>query len=704
MTNWLTELCGGAFMPHGQCYLWVPSLVGLHVVSDSLIALAYFSIPLLLLYLLRRRRDAPFRAVFLMFGAFIVACGTTHLLAVWTVWYPHYWLSGTVKAATALISLGTAAALVRIVPAALALPSPADLRRLNEELEDRVRVRTGDLTAANAQLLHAADQQAQAAAEVRRLNAALEQRVAELQTLFDLMPVGVGIATDATCTTIKTNPAFAALLGLPVHANASLSAPPAQAPQNFRISQDGRELRLDELPMQRATATNTALRNFEETIVRRDGTTLEVLVNAVPLRDDAGAPRGCVATFQDITAHKQAAQDRLEFERRLRETQKLESIGVLAGGIAHDFNNLLTGILGYTSLVRLGLPASEVQAQRRLESAEDSARRAAELCKQLLAYAGKGSYQLHSLSLNAVVEKSTALLKLPLGPATTLRLDLADSLPLCRADAAQLRQVLVNLVTNAAEALGDAPGTIVIRSCSTTITSADLPALVAGHHLKPGACVGLEVCDDGSGMGPATLARVFEPFFTTRFIGRGLGLPAVLGVVHGHGGGIRLTSEPGRGTTVRLFFPIEPSPAPLHAAVRPAPSVPAPAGHRGTVLVVDDEPTVRAFAAEILVGAGYRVITADDGEQALRLLRGHTAAFDAVLLDLTMPRLDGGHTLLALRLLDPALPVVLMSGHSESLVAQRFAGHGVADFLAKPFAADELTRRIRTVIAGPVPS
>ena len=703
MTNWLSELCGGAFMSHGQCYLWDPGLVGLHVVADSLIALAYYSIPLLILYFVRKRRDIPFPSIFLMFGAFIVACGTTHLLDVWTVWHPHYWLSGTVKAATAVISLGTAFALVRVVPAALALPSPADLRRLNEELESRVAARTADLTAANDRLRREADQRELAEAEVRRLNTTLEQRVAELQTLFDLMPVGVGIATDGTCATIKTNPAFADLLGLPTHANASLSAPPAQAPQNFRILKDGRDLLPSELPMQRATAENAALRNFEETLVRNDGTTTDLLVNAVPIRDESGQARGCVATFQDITAHKQAAQERLEFERRLREAQKLESIGVLAGGIAHDFNNLLTGVLGYTTLVRLSLPPSEAKAQRMLESAEQSAHRAAELCKQLLAYAGKGSYLLRSVSLHDVVEKSAALLKLPLGRSTSLQLALAADLPSCRADAAQLRQVLVNLVTNSAEAIGHAPGAVTVATSAATLTDDDLSTLAPGHHLRTGPCLCLEVRDNGCGMPPAVLARIFDPFFTTRFIGRGLGLPAVLGIVHSHGGGIRVTSQPGLGTSVRLYFPAEPTPAPLTSTGSSTPTAPSPRRQGRTVLVVDDEPTDREFAAEVLTHAGYKVVTAQDGQEALDLVRAHPVTFDVVLLDLTMPRLDGESTLLAIRLIDPTLPVLLMSGHNERFVAERFIGRGVADFLPKPFSAADLATRIRTALARPTP-
>ncbi len=697
MNSWISELCGAVFMPHGQCYLWNPTLIGLHAVSDTLIAFAYYSIPLSLLYFVRKRRDLPFPSIFLLFGGFIVACGTTHLLEVWTIWHPQYWLSGGVKFGTAAISLFTAVALVRAMPVALELPGPDALRLLNNQLEDRVRTRTADLTAANAQLRREAEQRLEAEAEVRRLNATLERRVAELQTLFDLLPVGVGIATDATCRTIRTNDAFATILGLPRHANASLSAPPGEARQSHRIFKDGRELPPAELPMQRAAANNTSIRHFEETIVRNDGTHVDVLVSAVPIRDDAGQPTGCVATFQDLTTHNHAEQQRQEFERRLQETQKLESIGVLAGGIAHDFNNLLTGILGYSSLVRTNLPPSAVAPRRMLGLVETSAKQAAELCRQLLAYAGKGIYVLRSLSLNSVVTKSTALLEVSLGRHAALHLELADDLPLCRGDSDQLRQVLVNLVTNASEAIAEKAGTVTIRTTRTALTADDLEVLVPGHALRPVDHVCLDVVDDGCGMPPATLVRIFEPFFTTKFIGRGLGLPVALGIVHGLHGGIRITSAPGTGTTVRLLFPLET--ASQSPAGHSASAFPVDALRAKRVLVVDDEQAVRHFAADALVRAGYRVTTANDGLEALAAIRAKPNGFDAVLLDVTMPRLDGESTLLALRTIAPDLPVVLMSGHKESLVTDRFVGRGLADFLQKPFVAEDLTARLEAAIA-----
>lgn len=693
MKNWLTELCSSAFMPHGQCYLWQPELVGLHAVADSLIALSYFSIPLVILHFVRHRRDLPFPAIFLMFGAFIVACGTTHLMEVITIWQPAYWLSGGIKLTTAAISLVSAVAVVRVVPAALELPSPDELRRLNATLEERVRARTAELTAANEQLRREAAQREEAEAEVNRLNTELRTRLAELQSLFKLLPVGVGIATDASCRQIRFNRAYAEMHGLPAGEHGSFSAPPVEVAKHFRTLRDGRELRPEELPMPRAIATNTPVSDFEKTIMRNDGKVVEVLAHAVPIRDETGQPCGCVATFQDITTRKQAERQRLDVERRLQQGQKLESIGVLAGGVAHDFNNLLTGILGNTSLARLELANGSHDVDRFLAEVESSSQRAAELCRQLLAYAGRGRLVVKPLDLNLCVEQALALVRLSISRKVTLDLQSGETLPPFRGDPTQIHQILMNLGLNASEAIGDKAGTITIRTERVTLAAMDLLTLQGGSEIKPGNCVCLTVADNGCGIPPESMGQIFEPFFTTKFIGRGLGLAAVLGMVHGHGGGIRVTSQVGSGTTFELFLPVL---APLH----PPSSTPLPGTTRGTVLVVDDEDTVRKVAAAALEGAGFTVVTASDGTEALAHLQREATRFDAVLLDLTMPKLDGEDTLVALRLLSPDLPVILTSGYHEKPGIQRLVARGLADFLPKPFTGSALVARVSAAIAS----
>jgi two-component system, cell cycle sensor histidine kinase and response regulator CckA len=693
MNNWFTELCGAAFMPHGQCYLWQPELMTLHAVADGLIALSYYSIPLVILHFVRKRRDIPFPAIFLMFGAFIVACGTTHLIEVWTIWEPHYWLSGIVKAFTAIISIVTTVALVRIVPAALSMPSHEDLRRLNSDLETRVQARTADLTTANARLQDEVHQREQAEAEVRNLNLRLEQRIAEMAALFDLLPVGIGIADDPECRNIRSNRALAVMLGTSTGHNISLTAPAGEVSVPFKVFKDGRELTPDELPMQTATRINRSVLEFEETIVRDDGQTIEVVANAVPLQTETGAVRGCVATFVDVTARKQAVEERLVFERQLQETQKLEGLGVLAGGIAHDFNNLLTGILGNASLARLSLQPQQTDLASSLHNIEQSSMRAADLCKQLLAYAGKGRFVIERLDLSSLVQETAHMLEVSINKKTALQLHLAAALPPFQGDATQIRQVLMNLVINASEAIGDRPGIVTIETKRVQVTADYLQRFAIHEHLSDGEYLALEVTDNGSGMSAETQARIFDPFYTTKFTGRGLGLAAVLGIVRGHKGAIKVYSEQGRGTTFKLLFPALQDDGATTAKMNFATATPwRGSGH---VLIIDDEQSVRTVANRMFQMLGFTTAIAVDGLEGVEIVRASPTAFTLVLLDLTMPRMDGEETLRNLQTINPNIRIILSSGFNEQSTINRFVGRGIAGFLPKPFTIEMLTEQLR---------
>jgi two-component system, cell cycle sensor histidine kinase and response regulator CckA len=693
MNNWFTELCGAAFMPHGQCYLWQPELMTLHAVADGLIALSYYSIPLVILHFVRKRRDIPFPAIFLMFGAFIVACGTTHLIEVWTIWEPHYWLSGIVKAFTAIISIVTTVALVRIVPAALSMPSHEDLRRLNSDLETRVQARTADLTTANARLQDEVYQREQAEAEVRNLNLRLEQRIAEMAALFDLLPVGIGIADDPECRNIRSNRALAVMLGTSTGHNISLTAPAGEVSVPFKVFKDGRELTPHELPMQTATRINRPVLEFEETIVRDDGQTIEVVANAVPLQTETGAVRGCVATFVDVTARKQAVEERLVFERQLQETQKLEGLGVLAGGIAHDFNNLLTGILGNASLARLSLQPQQTDLASSLHNIEQSSMRAADLCKQLLAYAGKGRFVIERLDLSSLVQETAHMLEVSINKKTALQLHLAAALPPFQGDATQIRQVLMNLVINASEAIGDRPGIVTIETKRVQVTADYLQRFSIHEHLSDGEYLALEVTDNGSGMSAETQARIFDPFYTTKFTGRGLGLAAVLGIVRGHKGAIKVYSEQGRGTTFKLLFPALQDDDATTAKMNFATATPwRGSGH---VLIIDDEQSVRIVANRMFQMLGFTTAIAVDGLEGVEIVRASPTAFTLVLLDLTMPRMDGEETLRNLQTINPNIRIILSSGFNEQSTINRFVGRGIAGFLPKPFTIEMLTEQLR---------
>jgi signal transduction histidine kinase len=570
------------------------------------------------------------------------------------------------------------------------------IKSLRVELENSFHSRTAALTASKEALEKEVRQREEAEAEVRRLNSTLNARVEELQTLLDLLPVGIGISRDPECREIRSNKIFAEILGIPSQQNASLSASPLEMPP-FKVLQNGRELAVNELPMQRASRENRPILDFEETIVRGDGREVQALVSAVPLHDADGRLRGCVATIQDITAKQLANQAQLDFERRLQETQKLESLGILAGGIAHDFNNLLTGILGNASIARLELPEGLTSVRGALDSLEHSALRAADLCKQMLAFAGKGRFVVEPLSLSRIVRETSDLLGASILRRSALRVDVAEGLPAIQGDATQIRQVLMNLVLNAAEALGEQSGLIHVRTSSMYATAEYLDEFAHGDRPQPGTYVCLEVTDTGPGMDRGTLSRIFDPFFTTKFAGRGLGLAAVLGIVRGHKGVIRATSQPGQGTSVKVFFPaLDQSATPPELLLKPARAPSAP----GAVLLVDDEEAVRSVAQRVMTRAGYTVVPAEDGARAVALVREQPGRFSVVLLDLTMPRMDGEEAFRQMRALRPDLPIVIMSGFNEQDTAQRFAGQGLTGFISKPFTSAMLVSKLQAIVGS----
>ncbi len=409
----------------------------------------------------------------------------------------------------------------------------------------------------------------------------------------------------------------------------------------------------------------------------------------------AGRADHLVGYLLDITERKAAAEALQQAEARLRETQRLESLGVLAGGIAHDFNNLLMGILGNAGLALNELPpASPVRAT--VQDIETAARRAADLTRQLLAYSGKGHFVVQPLDLSALVEESGQLLRTVISRRATVQARLAPGLPAVEGDATQLRQVAMNLLTNASDALGDQPGVIGLETALVHADRVTLTGMLLGDALPEGDYVALEVHDTGSGMDGETLGRIFDPFFTTKFHGRGLGLAAVLGIVRGHRGAIQVESWPGQGTRVRILLPATTRPV----ATDPAPRVSGPVAVRGagTVLVVDDEDVVRKVTRRTLERAGYAVLLAEDGLQALALLEQRHAEVSLVLLDLTMPGLGGEDTCRRIHAAWPGLPVILSSGFTADAGTADLTGAGQADFIQKPYQPAALLELARAAI------
>jgi PAS domain S-box-containing protein len=436
--------------------------------------------------------------------------------------------------------------------------------------------------------------------------------------------------------------------------------------------------------------------------ISKTGRTLHCVWNNSVLRDSTGRAVSILSLAADVTervtaetAARDAEAARATIERKLLETQKLESLGLLAGGIAHDFNNLLTGILGHTSLMLAELPAGSPDRDHATHI-ETIATRAADLCKQMLAYSGKGRFAVERVDLNDLVEDTARLLAVSISKKAALDFRLHRPIPELLADATQLRQVIMNLVINASESLGDHGGTIELASSLIHADRAYFTGAVLSPDLPEGDYVCLEVIDNGCGMESEVQARIFDPFFTTKFTGRGLGLAAVHGIVRSHGGALRVESTVGRGTTFRLLFPC----APGVRTRTGAPTVAPPTWHPGgRVLVVDDEPIVRRITARLLESLGFEVLLAADGIEAGNVFEREHGNFTFVMLDLTMPRLDGEETFHALHRLHPDTRVFLMSGFDETEAMTRFAGLGLAGFIQKPFTLGVLREKVKQVLA-----
>jgi two-component system cell cycle sensor histidine kinase/response regulator CckA len=394
---------------------------------------------------------------------------------------------------------------------------------------------------------------------------------------------------------------------------------------------------------------------------------------------------GLSVYFRDVTARK-------HFEERSRHAQKLESLGVLAGGIAHDFNNLLTAILGSASLIAEDLPADS-DLRPFAENVVNASERAGQLTRQMLAYSGRGRFVVEPLDLGVQVREITTLLEASVTSKVELVLDLQTAGVLIEADAGQLQQLIMNLVINGAEAIGSTGGRVVVSTRRQQLDSQFVSDNLAGDEIEPGEFLLLEVHDTGHGMDEATIARIFDPFFTTKFTGRGLGLAAVLGIVRGHRGALKVYSNPGQGTTFKVYLPV------TKGQVVSKPQA-APLDFRGsaTVLVVDDEEVVQKLASATLERYGYRVLIASNGREALDIFQTADREIALVLLDMTMPVMSGEETLVQLKKLRPTLRVIASSGYNEIEALRRF-GTGIKSFLQKPYRGSELAEKVKLILS-----
>jgi signal transduction histidine kinase/ActR/RegA family two-component response regulator len=426
-----------------------------------------------------------------------------------------------------------------------------------------------------------------------------------------------------------------------------------------------------------------------------DGVNITLLERPVRIQTLASAVGSALRQRRRQYELRDRLADQQRTEERLRQTQKLESLGILAGGIAHDFNNLLTGILGNISLA-LDKEPNLSPRRRYLEDAIQASERAADLTRQLLAYSGKGRFAIQNIDLSELVTQISALIQTSISKNVHVSMDLAEGLPCIEADATQLQQIVMNLIINAAEAHPpDVEGHVTVETGVAHVNDAYLRNTLAADSAGPGEYVYIEVRDSGCGIDPATLSKIFDPFFTTKFLGRGLGLAAVLGIVRGHHGALKVISKPGKGSTFRVLFPA----AGAAETPRKTTSGKADLAGTGTILVVDDEEIVRKIARSTLERWGYEVVTAENGQIAVDLFAQVADKISLVLLDLTMPVMNGEQTFRRLQQIRQDVRVILSSGYDEADAMARFRGARLAGFIQKPYTAAQLAETVKRIYA-----
>jgi PAS domain S-box-containing protein len=498
-----------------------------------------------------------------------------------------------------------------------------------------------------------------------RAERSLRESRAMLGLVFDAIPERV-FWKDRDCRYLGCNRAFALDAGVE-----TVEQVIGRTDFDFAWRAQAELYRGDDL---RVMETGLAVVNYEEPQTSPQGRDLWLRTSKTPLRNQQGEVVGILGVYEDITARKTEEQQRLALERRMQQAQKLESLGLLAGTIAHDFNNLLFAIVGNLEV----LAARTEAEQESLEAIATASKRAGDLCRQLLAYSGRGQNVVAPLDLNEVVREMTSLLRMSVKKQATLTLSLDEALPVVNADATQLRQVLLNLITNASDALGDREGEIRV-----TTSRRRVPADTAGG-LAPGDYIELAVSDTGCGMDEATRARIFEPFFTTKDTGRGLGLAAVRGIIEGHRGLLEVESAPSKGTRFRIHLP---------ALLAPPPAAAAQWRGSGKALLVDHEAADLEAQRQLAESLGFEVETALDGREALDKFAAGKFAF--VSLTLSLPRLDGLEVTRALRARDPGVKVLLTSTYDLRGSLVELDRSRPDAFLPKPVSSEGLIEALR---------
>jgi PAS domain S-box-containing protein len=653
------------FSPHGICLLWEPELIWLHVVSDGLIALAYFSIPFALAIFVSKRRDLKFGWVYWAFGIFIMACGLTHILSIYTLWVPIYGIEGLVKAFTAVASVVTAGMLWPLLPQLLKIPSPFELRQAQEALkEEEMRGRDSE------QLLQ----------QFRQAQQALRESMARLTAVVETAVDGF-ILIDARGRILLFNPACERLFGYRAeevfHENVKMLMPPTYSAHHD-----------DYIKNFLQTGDRKIIGIGREVIgLRKDGSTFPMELSVGEAKQDGESI--FVGIIHDVTGRKQT-------EEQLRQAQKMETVGQLSGGIAHDFNNLLTVIVGNAEHLSEQLKSRQ-DLQRISNDICQAGERGAELTQRLLAFSRRQLLHPREVDCHELLDSMRKLLRRTLRENIEIAITPSSEQILTFADRAQLESSVLNLALNAQDAMPDG-GHLIL---STSVASLDDEYQAQNPEIAPGEYAMITVTDDGMGMPSDVAARAFEPFYTTKEVGKGsgLGLSMVYGFAKQSNGHVSIYSEIGLGTTVRIYLPHVVGKGRKPSDQISVEEVSIPRGHE-TILVAEDDPFVRSSVILRIESLGYTVIAAVNGNDALAKLKANPA-IDMLFTDIVMPGgISGWDLAEKVREIKPGLPVVFSSGYALEMLAHKGRAPGKSLILSKPYRKAELAERLREALTG----
>jgi PAS domain S-box-containing protein len=653
------------FSPHGICLLWEPELIWLHVVSDAVIAMAYFSIPFALAIFVSKRRDLKFGWVYWSFGIFILACGLTHILSIYTLWVPVYGIEGLVKAATAVASIATAGMLWPLLPKLLTIPSPFELRQVQEALkEEESKGRDSE------QLLQ----------QFRQTQQALRESMARLTAVVETAVDGF-ILIDARGRILLFNPACERLFGYRAdevfHENVKMLMP-----QTYSSHHD------DYIKNFIRTAERKIIGIGREVVgLRKDGSTFPMDLSVGEAHQDGESI--FVGIIHDLTGRNQT-------EEQLRQAQKMEMVGQLSGGIAHDFNNLLTVIVGNAEHLSDQLKSRQ-DLQRVADDICQAGERGAELTQRLLAFSRRQLLQPRPTDCHELLDSMRKLLRRTLRENVDIQIAPNPDTVLAFADRAQLESSVLNLALNAQDALPNG-GRLTL---STGVASLDDHYQNLHPEIEAGEYAMIAVTDDGVGMTAEVATRAFEPFYTTKEVGKGsgLGLSMVYGFVKQSNGHVSIYSELGLGTTVRIYLPHVASGGEKPSDQIPADEQSIPRGHE-TILVAEDDPFVRSSVILRIESLGYSVVAAVNGNDALLKLRAHPE-IDMLFTDIVMPGgMNGWELADQARQIRPGLPVVYSSGYALEMLAQQGLAPAQSIILVKPYRKVELAERLREALSA----